>query len=195
MPHSAAEPLKASWRHDAIPGRERCRFSTRRFASGRRRSEKRIRRRVDDPAFPNARPLRTLRIPPYVMVMEDDRKLAAPPGKNHESLFALVSPAERQRLEAIQAIVEQKVSGAERCVSYGMPAFRKKKIFCYFASFKNHIGIYPPVTEPGPLVDELGPHRGPKGNLIFPHSEPLPMELIGRVAEALAGQYSSGTSR
>lgn len=140
------------------------------------------------------RPLRTLWIAPYVMVMEDDRKLAASPGKSHESLFALVSPSERQRLEAIQAIVEQKVPGAERCVSYGMPAFRKNKIFFYFASFKNHIGIYPPVTEPESLVDELGPYRGPKGNLIFPHGKPLPMDLIGRVADALADQYAPGAN-
>jgi uncharacterized protein YdhG (YjbR/CyaY superfamily) len=71
-----------------------------------------------------------------------------------------------------------------------MPAFRKKKVFLYFAGFKNHIGVYPPVSTPGALVDELAPYRGPKGNLIFPHSEPLPIELIGRVAEALAQQYS-----
>ena len=140
-------------------------------------------------------PLRKLLVAPYVTSMKGNRKLNASPSNSHEGLFASVSPEARQRLENIQAIVEQRVSHAERCVSYGMPAFRKKKIFCYFASFKNHIGIYPPVTEPGPLVDELGPHRGPKGNLIFPHSEPLPMDLIGRVAEALADQYSSGTSR
>lgn len=87
-------------------------------------------------------------------------------------------------------MVEQRVADTERCVSYGMPAFRKEKVFFYFASFKNHIGVYPPVTRPETLVDELGPYRGPKGNLIFPHRDPLPIELIGRVAEALANQYS-----
>ncbi|PSJ40350.1 iron chaperone [Allosphingosinicella deserti] len=133
--------------------------------------------------------MRTLLIAPYFMAMEDDRKLTAP-NESHESLFDSVRPAARQRLEAIQAIVEQRVTDAERCVSYGMPAFRKKKIFFYFASFKNHIGIYPPVTEPAALVNELGPYRGLKGNLIFPHGEPLPIDLIGRVADALARQYA-----
>lgn len=82
------------------------------------------------------------------------------------------------------------MSGAERCVGYGMPAFRKNRIFFYFAAFKKHIGVYPPVTAPQHLIEELGPYRGPKGNLIFPHSAPLPLELIGRVAEALADQYA-----
>ena len=75
---------------------------------------------------------------------------------------------------------------AQRCVSYGMPAFRRRKVFFYVASFKKHIGVYPPVSRPATLVDELAPYRGPKGNLIFRHREPLPIELIRRVAEALA---------
>ena len=125
-------------------------------------------------------------------VMENDRTPNVPPIRDHESLFSLAMPQARQRLEAIQAVVERTVPGAQRCVSYGMPAFRKGKVFFYFAAFKKHIGIYPPVSTPASLVDELAPYRGPKGNLIFPHDEPLPVELVGRVAEALARQYAQG---
>jgi uncharacterized protein YdhG (YjbR/CyaY superfamily) len=117
---------------------------------------------------------------------------SASPIKDHESALASASPEARQRLEAIQAIVERSVPDAQRCISYGMPAFRRGKVFFYFASFKKHIGVYPPVLQPEALVDELGPYRGPKGNLIFPHSEPLPVELIRRVALALADQYAPG---
>lgn len=109
--------------------------------------------------------------------------------KDHESFFLAARPAVRLRLEAIQALVEQRVQDADRCVSYGMPAFRLGKVFFYFAAFKKHIGIYPPIKEPTGLVNELTAYRGPKGNLSFPHSEPLPLDLIGRVAEALADQY------
>ncbi|QAY75593.1 iron chaperone [Sphingosinicella sp. BN140058] len=122
--------------------------------------------------------------------MKDDPMVTAPPIKSHQELFALASPEAQGRLEAIQAIVEQRVSGAERCVGYGMPAFRKTRIFFYFAAFKKHIGVYPPVTAPQLLVEELDPYRGPKGNLIFPHAAPLPLELIGRAAEALADHYA-----
>lgn len=107
----------------------------------------------------------------------------------HESFFLAASPEVRLRLEAVQALVEQKVPSAQHCVSYGMPAFRLGKVFFYFAAFKKHIGIYPPVKEPLALVEELAAYRGPKGNLSFLHSEPLPLDLIGRVAEALANQY------
>jgi len=114
---------------------------------------------------------------------------SVPAPKDHKSFFVTATPEIRLRLEAIQALVEQQVPGAERCVSYGMPAFRLGKVFFYFAAFKTHIGIYPPLKEPAALVEELAAYRGPKGNLSFPHSEPLPLELIGRVAEALAKHY------
>lgn len=125
--------------------------------------------------------------------MSTDRKSKNALRTDHESIFSAASPEARLRLEAIQAIVEQRVTGAKRCVSYGLAAFRKGKIFFYFGSFKNHIGIYPPLTQPEELVDELKPYRGPKGNLIFPHNAPLPIELIGRVAAALAAQYGVDT--
>lgn len=112
-----------------------------------------------------------------------------PAPSDHDSFFVTATPEARLRLEAIQALVEQKVPSAQRCISYGMPAFRLGKVFFYFAAFKKHIGIYPPVKEPLALVEELAAYRGAKGNLSFPHSEPLPLDLIGRVAEALAKYY------
>ncbi len=110
---------------------------------------------------------------------------------DREALFDLASPQARVRLDLILAEVERRVDGAQPCVGYGMPAFRLKKIFFYFRAFKNYIGVYPPVHGPEDLVAPLAPYRGPKGNLSFPHGQPLPLDLIGRVAEALARQYHS----
>ena len=95
----------------------------------------------------------------------------------------------RKRLVAIQAEVEGRVPGTERCIAYKMPAFRRGRVFIYFAAFKGHIGVYPPVREPADLVARLEPYRGPKGNLSFLHREDLPLDLIGEVAEELARQY------
>jgi uncharacterized protein YdhG (YjbR/CyaY superfamily) len=108
--------------------------------------------------------------------------------KTHEDYFATIAPDVRLLMEQIQAEIERVVPDAERCISYQMPAFRKGKVFLYFAAFNKHIGVYPPVDGPT-LVAELTPYRGPKGNLIFPLSQPLPIDLIGRCAAALAAQY------
>jgi hypothetical protein len=78
----------------------------------------------------------------------------------------------------------QRAALAKGCQHFDWARFS----FC-FAAFKTDIGVYPPLKEPLGLVEELTAYRGPKGNLTFPHSEPLPLELIGRIAEALANEY------
>ena len=106
----------------------------------------------------------------------------------HEEYFDTAAPEVRPLLVAIQAKVEELVPDAARCIGYSMPAFRAGRIFFYFAAFKKHVGIYPPLTADAALVQELAPYRGPKGNLSFPLNQPLPLDLIGRVAVALHRQ-------
>lgn len=117
------------------------------------------------------------------------------PFVSHEGYFAAATPEARERLVRIQREVERRVPGAIRCIAYRMPAFRQARVFFYFAAFKQHIGIYPPVTDDADLVTETARWRGPKGNLAFPFREELPLDLIGRVAEALARQYAGGAPR
>lgn len=112
------------------------------------------------------------------------------PPATHEDYFAQCTPQARAWLLQVQAVVEQQVPGAVRCIGYSMPAFRQQRIFFYFAAFKKHLGVYPPLHDDAALVAETACYRGPKGNLSFPYSEPLPVELIGRVAKALAAQYA-----
>lgn len=110
---------------------------------------------------------------------------------SHEAYFRSVSPEVRPLLECIQARVNSLLPQAERCISYNMPAFKDRRVFFYFAAFKKHIGVYPPVTQDAALIRELAPYRGPKGNLQFPLDEPLPIELIGRVAVALHHKHQN----
>lgn len=109
--------------------------------------------------------------------------------ESHEAYLASVSPDARSRLEAIKAKVEALIPDARPCIAYNMPAYRGKRVFFYFAAFKKHIGVYPPVTQDAELIGVLAPFRGEKGNLSFPLNQPLPIELIGRVALALHREY------
>ena len=113
------------------------------------------------------------------------------PHSSHDDYFEQHPPEVRRRLERIQSEVLQKVPAATPCISYSMPAFKLKRTFFYFAAFKKHIGIYPPVVGDQDVIRDTAAYRGDKGNLSFPLSEPLPIELIGRVASALAAQYAN----
>ena len=70
-----------------------------------------------------------------------------------------------------------------------MPAFKLDGILVYFAAFKNHIGLYPPVSGDPQLVKAAAPYAGEKGNLRFPLDEPIPYELIERIVSHRAKQH------
>ena len=108
---------------------------------------------------------------------------------SHEEYFQSFRPEVRSLLTAIQTRVETLLPQASRCIAYQMPAYRAKRVFFYFAAFKKHIGIYPPVTRDSALIKELSAFRGAKGNLSFPLDQALPIDLIGRVAIALHQEY------
>ena len=119
---------------------------------------------------------------------------AKPRFASHEEYIATMPEGVGEILRKVQALVEAALPRARRCIGYGMPAYRDGKIFFYFAGFKKHLGIYPPVTRDPRLIAELAPYRNEKGNLAFPFAEPIPYELIGRVAVALSRQYAGDGS-
>jgi uncharacterized protein YdhG (YjbR/CyaY superfamily) len=100
------------------------------------------------------------------------------------------APNARPVLVKIRALVKSSVPQAEETISYRVPAFKLGRIFIYFAAFKQHIGIYPPVKGDAALNKALKSYRGEKGNLRFPLDQPMPYGLIKRVVVALKRQYA-----
>lgn len=110
--------------------------------------------------------------------------------KDVDEYIAAAAPDAQAILTEIRQLVKTAVPDAVETISYQMPAFKRKRIFFYFAAFKKHIGIYPPVQGDEELQQALLPFRGEKGNLKFPLDQPIPYDLIRRVAEALAQEIS-----
>jgi uncharacterized protein YdhG (YjbR/CyaY superfamily) len=84
-------------------------------------------------------------------------------------------------LDKIRATIRAAAPEAEEKISYKMPAFYMNGDLIYFAVFKNHIGIFPPVRGNKKLNNEIARYRGEKGNLRFPLDEAIPYALIKRV--------------
>lgn len=94
-------------------------------------------------------------------------------------------------LQRIRAIVREEAPAAQETISYRMPALRLGGVLLYFAAFKKHIGIYPPVRGDAALLRALATYRGEKGNLSFPLAEAMPYELIRRVARQRVKESTS----
>lgn len=96
----------------------------------------------------------------------------------------------RPLMDQIRNLVRRRVPEAEELLSYGVPAFKKGRVFFLYAAFKKHIGTYPPVEADEELMAEMTPFRGDNGNLILPQNQPLPLDLIERILEAQLKTYS-----
>jgi uncharacterized protein YdhG (YjbR/CyaY superfamily) len=92
-------------------------------------------------------------------------------------------PAVRPILKKLRATIQRAAPGAEEIISYRMPAFRLHGILVYFAAFKNHVGLYPPVQGDATLKAAAAKYAGPKGNLKFPLNQPIPYALVARIVK------------
>ena len=107
------------------------------------------------------------------------RRTAGNPGV--DEYIAAFQPPVRAILRKIRATVSATAPDASEKISYRMPAFAQDGILIYYAAFKHHIGVFPPVSGDPRLERSLSRYRGPKGNLKFPLDEPVPYHLIKKI--------------
>ncbi|NJM40139.1 MAG: hypothetical protein HC853_04930 [Anaerolineae bacterium] len=86
-------------------------------------------------------------------------------------------------LQKVRTTIHKAAPNAQEVISYLMPAFKQHDNLVYFAAFKKHIGLFPPVSDEK-LKQETAVYAGPKGNLRFPLDEPIPYALITRIVKA-----------
>lgn len=103
--------------------------------------------------------------------------------RNIDDYIAAFPPEVRSILEKIRATIRKAVPQATEKISYQMPAFALGGDLIYFAAFKKHICLYPPVTGDEKLRKQISPYKGEKGNLKFPLDEPIPYGLISRIVK------------
>jgi uncharacterized protein YdhG (YjbR/CyaY superfamily) len=103
---------------------------------------------------------------------------------NIDEYIAAFSPEVREILEKIRLTIRKAAPGAQETISYNMPAFKMNGILVYFAAFKKHVGLYPPVKGDRGLEKAIAVYRGPKGNLQLPLDQPMPYALLGRIVKA-----------
>ena len=104
------------------------------------------------------------------------------PTPNDIGAYISQFPADVQKvLQKVRETIRSAAPEAKEVISYQMPAFRQRNILVYFAAWKKHIGLYPPITGDAAIEKALAKYAGPKGNLQFPFDEPIPYDLIRRI--------------
>lgn len=100
-----------------------------------------------------------------------------------DEYISAFAPEVQAILKEIRQVVRRAAPDAQEVISYQMPAFKLNGVLVYFAAFKKHIGLYPPIRGDAKLERAVSPYAGEKGNLRFPLDQPIPYDLIERITK------------
>ena len=109
-------------------------------------------------------------------------------------------PEVAERLRRIREVIVVAVAAGsdaepEQRIRYGIAAVMLGGRYAlHFAGWKKHIGLYPVPPLPSALEAEIAPYRAEKDSAVFPHAQPVPYELIGRVTEAIVARRRDGAA-
>ncbi len=101
-------------------------------------------------------------------------------------------PEETQAvLEQVRRAILDAVPDAEEVISYQLPAYKKDGFILYFGGYAKHLSIsaQPPAFEV--FAEELSPYKVSKSAVQFPYDQPIPFELIGKIAKYRADENAA----
>jgi uncharacterized protein YdhG (YjbR/CyaY superfamily) len=100
--------------------------------------------------------------------------------------------AVRRTLSRVRNTIRKAVPEAEEVISYKIPAYKLHgRILIFFAGWKEHWALYPASgTAVAAFKDELSAYAISKGTIRFPLSQPVPVNLIGRIAKFRAKEVA-----
>ena len=118
-------------------------------------------------------------------------------GKNRSAPknVARVPQPARSTLQKMRAAIRSAVPpDAVENISYGIPAFKHKRVLVWFAAFSNHCSLFPTAAIIEKFQSDLKAFPTSKGTIHFPTEKPLPTALIKKLVKARVAQNKSKKS-
>ncbi|HTD22001.1 MAG TPA: DUF1801 domain-containing protein [Terriglobales bacterium] len=116
--------------------------------------------------------------------------------KNVDEYIAGLPEPARGTLNKMRATIRSAVPPeATETISYGIPAFKHKRVLVWFAAFSNHCSLFPTASVIEAFKDELKGFTKSKGTIHFATDKPLPTALVKKLVKARVAQNESKKRR
>lgn len=99
-----------------------------------------------------------------------------------EYIFA-APPGSQPHLRHLYAILKSVAPRAEESIKWGTPFFIEPRFVFAFSAHKAHLGFAPPLAAMEAFREELKGHKTTKGTVQIPYDQPVPEDLVRRIAE------------
>jgi len=107
------------------------------------------------------------------------------PAKTVSSYIAAIPASSRPLFDKLHATVRSIMPpDATEVISYGILAFRRKRVLVWIAAFSNHCSLFPTAAIIEAFKAELAGFTVSKGTVQFRLDEPLPVALIKKLVKA-----------
>lgn len=110
--------------------------------------------------------------------------------QNIDEYIAAQDEMVQVRLKEVRAVLLKAIPEAEERISWSMPTYWKRRNIIHFAASKKHLGIYPGDEAAEKFAEELSGLSVSKGTIRIPYDQPLPKELIERIAKWCFEKYA-----
>ena len=116
--------------------------------------------------------------------------------KSVDDYIATHPPEVQATLQRVRSAIRKAVPGAEEAISYQIPTYKRHGTYVvYFAGWRQHFSLYPAGARlVAAFRRELAPYEVNKGTIRFPLAEPVPIQLIQRIAKFLAKEAAARAS-
>jgi uncharacterized protein YdhG (YjbR/CyaY superfamily) len=107
-------------------------------------------------------------------------------GKRPTTIAGYIEAAPRAgqpHLRRLHAILKRVAPEAEEAIKWGTPFFVEPRFLFAFSAHKSHCSFAPVAAALEQFRAELNDYDTTKGTLRLPYAEPLPEDLIRRLAE------------
>ena len=113
--------------------------------------------------------------------------------KTVDDYIATHRPDVQATLQRVRSAIRKAVPGAEEAISYQIPTYRLHGTYVvYFAGWRQHFSLYPAGARlVAAFRKDLAAYEVKKGTIRFPLDEPVPVELIERIAKFLAKEAAT----
>jgi len=92
-------------------------------------------------------------------------------------------PEGQQQLRRLYAILKAAAPEAQEAIKWGNPFFVEPRFVFAFSAYKSHLNFAPMAAAMEAFGKELEGHKTTKHFLQVPYDQPLPEDLIRRMAE------------
>src|SRR5215469_4855938 len=95
-------------------------------------------------------------------------------------------------LRRVCSTIQRAVPAATATIRYNVPAYGLNgHTIIYFRAFRKHFRLYPALRRDSALAGAVAPYARPNGSLQFSYNQPIPYDLLVRIARLQAAEAVS----